>query len=113
MTRGSSMTTMLGRGNRRTTKAVVAVLVVAVGAWVTPTPSPAGAAASSDEAQLASELVSFAHRERAARGLPALAVESYANGVAQEWAEHQRASGSLAHRPDLSSRYGGYPAAGQ
>ena len=107
------MTTMLGRGNRRTTKAVVAVLVLAVGALLAATPNPAGAAASSDEAQLASELVSFANRERAARGLPALAVDSYANGVAQEWSEHQRASGSLAHRPDLASRYGAYPAAGQ
>jgi hypothetical protein len=74
---------------------------------------PPAQAATSEEQRLASELVSFVNRERAARGLPGLAVEPYAAGVAQEWAERQRAAGGLSHRPDLSARYSSYPAVGE
>jgi uncharacterized protein YkwD len=70
-------------------------------------------AATADEQSIASELVGFVNRERAARGLPTLAVEPYAAGVAQQWAERMRSSGTLAHRPDFASAYGAYPAAGE
>jgi uncharacterized protein YkwD len=75
--------------------------------------SPTAAAQSTTEASIASELASFVNRERAARGLPHLELDGYPASVAQDWSERMRASGTLSHRPDLASRYGGYPASGE
>jgi hypothetical protein len=91
--------------------------MVAAGlATVAPTaltrPAPA-AASSSDEATVAQDLLTFDNRERAARGLPALAVDGYASQKAQEWAEQLRARNGLAHRSDLAGTYADYPAAGE
>src|SRR5688572_33135612 len=62
---------------------------------------PAAAAQTTTEAAVASELANFVNRERAARGLPALQLEGYAAGVAQDWAERLRSPGPLTHRADL------------
>jgi uncharacterized protein YkwD len=89
---------------------VVAVLAITLTLAL---PTDAASAATPDEGAVADELVAFVNRERAARGVPALAVEPYAVGVAQEWAERQRAAGSISHRSDLGSRYSAYPAYGE
>jgi uncharacterized protein YkwD len=94
-------------------RARLALVVGAAAMVLLALPVRPAAAATADEQSIASELVGFVNRERATRGLPTLAVESYAAGVAQEWAERMRSSGTLSHRSDFASKYGAFPAAGQ
>ena len=102
----------IGAARGRSARSTVAGAVVVLLALLAPAPVPVSAA-SPDEGAVAGELVSYVNRERAARGLPGLAVEPHASGLAQEWAERQRGAGAVSHRPDLSSRYAAYPAYGQ
>src|SRR5687767_2884447 len=62
-------------------------VVVALATPLARPAAPAAAAQNTTEAAVASELAQFVNRERAARGLPALELEGYAAGVAQDWAE--------------------------
>jgi hypothetical protein len=85
---------------------------LAIPTFAPPLVAPAGAVTSS-EATIAGQVLDFANRERAARGLPALSVDGYASEKAQQHAEYMRSRGSLSHRTDLSSVYANYPTAGQ
>jgi hypothetical protein len=96
----------------RLVRTVVAVALLAIGATAIAPASPAGAT-SSDEARVVADLLGFANRERAARGIASLDTDGYATAKAQEWAESMRARNSLSHRSDFSGAYSGYWAAGE
>jgi hypothetical protein len=76
------------------------------------TAKPAGAS-SSDEAAFGLDLLAYANRERAARGLPALQLDGYASYQAQGWAAQMQATNTLSHRSNFSSAFASYPAAGE
>jgi len=98
----------------RRARGFVAVALLATGLSTSATVFSAPAAAvSTDEANVARDLLDYANRERAARGLPQLAVDGYTQGKAQEWAETMRNRGSLSHRGDFRTVFAAYPAAGE
>ena len=100
----------------RLARQVATVALVAAGlATAAPAafgPSPA-AALTASENTIVSDVLAFANRERAARGLPALATDGYAAGKAQQHAEAMRARGDVYHRGDFSATYSSYPSAGE
>jgi hypothetical protein len=87
-------------------------LVATMLAVAAPRPAPAGAT-SSDEAAVGQDLISFANRERSARGLPGLSTDSYATQQAQAWAQQMQSSNTLSHRSNFASAFAGYPASGE
>jgi Cysteine-rich secretory protein family len=99
----------------RLARQVATVALVAAGlATLTGAATPAPAAAlTPSENSIVSDLLSFANRERAARGLPSLSTDGYATSKAQQHAEAMRARGDVYHRGDFSATYSTYAAAGQ
>ena len=83
---------------------IVAALAVTATSLFTIDPFTIGAAATTVSAGSSSAFVAQINSLRAARGLPALAVNGSLNGVAQNWAAHMAATGALAHNAALGSQ---------
>lgn len=101
-----------GAPRHRSLLGVLAALVVATLATATLlVASPAKEAAASQANAPAWELFRLTNNDRAANGLPALQMASAAVDVAQNWANHLAATGSLVHNPNyvaqMSAAVGG------
>ena len=79
----------------------VAAVAVMVTSLFTIDPFTINASATGAVAGSPAAFVAQINGLRAARGLPALAVNGTLAGVAQSWAAHLAATGSLAHNPSL------------
>lgn len=64
------------------------------------TTSPAGAAMTNAESRLANELFAQLNNERAARGLPALTIDTSMSTATNRWAERIENDGYLSHSSD-------------
>lgn len=82
---------------------LLALLGVVLGVLAVAVPT---APASASPAQLTDAI----NRERAARGLPALAVAGDLQTVAQRWSEHMASTGQLAHNPRVADQVTGWRA---
>ncbi len=84
--------------SRRSTAALVIVagLIVSMIAGVT----PAGASMNRSESLLANEMFLQLNNERAARGLPALTLDTSMDTATRRWAERLEGNGQLSHSSD-------------
>ena len=103
-----------GRGlGPGTIKGVAAGCAVAVAGGVATKGAKPADAATAEEQVISQQVLAFNNQERAARGLPPLALDAYAAGQAQDWAHRMRSGGRISHRPNLSSVFAAYLAYGE